>query len=265
MAVGTRRLAPERFDRLVGGEQGTQVVDGATVAVGEDDTGPPGEEAGPVVVDPLAGGTQTGLRVARLRVARRVAEVVQQHDRVRREVERLHVRLAVVLVLVVGELPVAVQVGVQAHAVLGRVLRVVGVWARPTVAVAEVDEDRRSDRRRLYPRPRRVRAVDLDDVRGVLDRLGVRGVGVLAVRRRRAVGRTDHDDDLRGRARRRGVGSRGVPERRERTGEREHGDGKGTTHWGSTSSGVTDLRSVTANDERLHRSKVRCGLAPSEH
>ena len=92
-------------------------------------------------------------------------------------------------------------VALRPEAVLRRVLGVVRVRARPAVAVAEVDDDRRAVDRRLDLRPGRVRAVDLDHVRRVLDRLGVRPVGVRAVAGRRAVGRPDDDHDLRARRR----------------------------------------------------------------
>ena len=130
------------------------------------------------------------------------------------------VRLAVVLVVVVA----GAGRGVEPEPVLGRVLRVVGVRARPAVAVAEVDDDRRARDGRLDLRPGRVRAVDLDDVRGVLDRLGVGPVGVGAVAGGRAVRRPDDDHDLGVRA----VAAAAAARRRRRRQGGEHGEGERT-------------------------------------
>ena len=51
--------------------------------------------------------------------------------------------------------------------------------------------------RGLDLRPRRVGAIHLEDVRGVLPRLGVRLIRFRPIGRRRAVGRPDDDHDLR--------------------------------------------------------------------
>ncbi len=107
------------------------------------------------------------------RVARGVAEVVEDDHRVRGEVERGDVRLAVILVV-----RVAVAGGrVEPEPVLRRVLRVVRVRAGPAVPMPQVDDDAGADDGGLDLGPRRVGAVDLDDVGGVLDRLGVRLIG----------------------------------------------------------------------------------------
>ena len=73
--------------------------------------------------------------------------------------------------------------------------------------MAHVDDDAGPGHGALHGRPRRVRAVDAHDVRGVLADRPVRLVHPRPVRRRRAVGRAHHEDHLRvERDRRRGRG-----------------------------------------------------------
>ena len=233
------------------------------MAVGDDGLRVRAQEAGRVVADALPGDGDGRLRVARLRVARCVAQVVEHHDRVRGEVQRAHVRLAVIAVLVVGQPPVAVGVGVESEAVLRRVLGVVRVRARPAVAVAEVDEDGRPDRGGLDPRPRGVRAVHLDDVGRVPARLGVGRIRPRSIRRRGAVRGADHDHDL-GRAQP-GRGAR-VRRDRQRTGDhgrREQGDDEGSMHRRSAGWGMTDRFSLASIRGPLNRGMVPAALATS--
>ena len=196
----------------------------------------------------------------------------QEHDGVRRELERRDLRLAVVLVLEVGQLAVAVEVRVEPEAVLGRVLGVEGVRARPPVAVAEVDDDRRAGDRRLDLRPGRARAVDLHDVGRVLDRLGVHLVGVAPVAGRDVVRGADDDRDLgvRRRERRRGDGreqAQTTEERREGgSGELAQDVGSGTTDSGApgNEAGADQcLPSLAAGEGGANRGMVRPRLALS--
>ena len=190
VVVEVRGALPDLLDGRVGGEQRPDVGLRTAVPVGDD--GARGlEEPGRVVVDALA---RRGLRrraVTGLGVARGVAQVAQDHDGVRGKLERRDIRLAVVLVVVVA----VPRRRVEAEAVLGRVLGVVRVRAGPAVAMPEVHDDRRALGRGLDLRPGGVGAVDLHDVRRVLDRLRVRLVGVVAIARRHAVRRPDDDHD----------------------------------------------------------------------
>ena len=70
---------------------------------------------------------------------------------------------------------------VQAEAVLGRREERVAVLARPAVAVAHVDHERGALERVPDRRPRRVRRVELDDVRRVVPGDGCRGACLRAV------------------------------------------------------------------------------------
>ena len=126
--VRVRRVPEDLVDRLVGGEQRPDVVRVIPdVAVGDDRLGARLEERGGVVVDPLLGDGQGRVGIAGLTVPRRVAQVHQEHDRIGGGGERPDRGLAVVLVVVVA----VAGGGVEAEAVLRRVVRVVGVpgWA----------------------------------------------------------------------------------------------------------------------------------------
>ncbi len=108
---------------------------------------------------------QRPFRKPRLRQAARVAEVMEQHDRVLGEMDRVgDPALPVVLVRVVA----AAGGRVQAEAVLRRRVEGVAVRAGPAVAVAHVDDQRRVLERGPDRGPRGVGGVDLGDVRGVL-------------------------------------------------------------------------------------------------
>ena len=179
-------------DRPVGREDVGQDRREAPVAVGEHGPGTGAQEAGAVAVGSLVRGGLARQRPARLGVARRVAQVVEQDDRVRREIEpALHVRLAVVL-----DVPVAVaRRPVEAHPV-PPVSRERSVGARIAVAVAKVDEDVGALGGLLHLGPRGLRAVDLDDGRAVRARQRRVGLGVADVLGRAALDRPDHDHDL---------------------------------------------------------------------
>ncbi len=140
--------------------------------------------------------------------------MVQQDDRVRRETDALgDGSLAEVLMRGVA----ATGSRVEPEAILARRVERVSIRARPAVPVAHIDDDARSLERVLDGRPRRVRGVDLGDVRRV----------PTGDRRRRArlgsvpVGRCargpDDQDDLRNAGRR---------WRGERADRRDHPDAK---------------------------------------
>ena len=169
---------------------------------------------------------QRALGDARLAVARRVAEVVEQHDRVLREVDVRGDRpLAEVLVRGV----VAAGARVQPEAVLGRRVEAVAVLARPAVAVAHVDDEAGALERVPDRRPGGVGRVDLGDVRGVLacERRGCARLRAIAGRRR---SRRPDDHDHLGHcpALRRGSRCHGRDEAREKQ-RREDGD-EGASH-----------------------------------
>ena len=182
------------------------------MAVGDDGAGAALQEACRVVVDPLMSDGQRRRGPAWLGVPGGVAEIAEEDDRVGSEAEGRDGRLAVVLVHVVGQV---VRV-VQPEPVLRRVVRVIGVGARPAVAVTVVEDDVRAGCGGLHLRPGRVRAVDLGHPRRVLDRLRVGLVGVRPVGAGRALGRSDDDHHL-GIADRdgRGRGARGADGRQE--------------------------------------------------
>ena len=109
------------------------------------------------------------------------------------------------------------------------------------------------DRGRLDLGPRRIGAVDLDDVRRVLDRLGVGGIRPVPVAGRRAVGRPDDDHDLG--LRRALSGSNGRDGGREQAGddagdgEQEGKDGTGTSAMdGSAMGGVDPMCLILAGE-----------------
>ena len=160
-----RRL-PDPFDRPLRREELPDVPGRTHVALRDDRTCAHLDEARCIVVDPLLGLLEGSFGQARFGIAARVAEVVEEHDRVRRKADaRLHERaLAEVLVRSV----VDAGDGVQAEAVLGGGGERITVAARPAVAVTEVHDDRGAIERFLDRRPGRVRGVDPDDVAGVL-------------------------------------------------------------------------------------------------
>jgi hypothetical protein len=206
------------------------------VAVGDDRPGIGGEEARGVVVGALPGNRHRRLRVSRLAVARGVAEVMEEHDRVRREVDLgREVVLAVVDVVVVA----VARCAVEPEAVLAVRPRRRPVRAGEAVAVAHVDHDRRALKRGLHVRPGRVGAVDLDDVRGVLDRLGVGRVHPLPVGLGRAVrGAHDQHDLCRADRRRCGAWDRhGRQEAGEKDSERDDDRDGGLSQCGLRSVG----------------------------
>ncbi len=191
--MGARRGAPQLVQRLRRGEEVLDVGRSALVTAGDHGTEPGAKERGRIVVGALPGDRLGGLRIPGLRVSGRVAQVVQEHDRVGGRPQGLDGRFAVVLVVVV---PLAGRL-VQAETVLRRVVRVVRVRAGPAVAMAVVDHDGCASHGSLHRIPGGIGAVHLDDVGAVLDRLGVLGIGLLTVGVGRAVGRADDDDDLR--------------------------------------------------------------------
>ena len=128
----------------------------------------------------------------RLGVAGGVAQAIEDHDRVRGELQVVgHVVLAVILRVRVA----VARRGVQAHAVLG-VGRERRIRAGPAVPVAEVHQDVGALRHGLHAVPGGVRAVQL--IHGGAVRAGLRRVALRAgdVVRSRRVGGADHDDDL---------------------------------------------------------------------
>jgi hypothetical protein len=132
-----------------------------------------------------------------------------------------------VVLAVVLDVVVALAGGlVEPEAVLAVWPRGRAVGRREAVAVTEVDDDRGTLEGRLDGGPGRVRAVDPDDVRAVLDRLGVGRIGPCPVGSRRAV-RGPHDDhDLRVGARG-GCGADGRASRQEAAEGGEEGNDEG--------------------------------------
>ena len=193
-------------------EQAADVGVGAAVAVGDHRCRSGLEEPGGVVVGPLPGDGDRGFRPPRFGVAGRVAQPIEDDDRAGGQTEGRDGRLAVVLGIgITGP-----GGRVEPEPVLRREQRVVGVRARPAVAMTEVDDDRRACDGGLDPGPRRVGAVDPDDVRRVAKCLCIRDVRRRPILRRRPL-RGPHDDhDLR-------VGGRGRC-RRRRHGEAETGN-----------------------------------------
>ena len=208
VAVEAGLGAPVGVQGLVDGEEPLEVADGRRVAIGDDGPGTRRQEAGAKVVDPHAGVVPRRLRVARLGVARGIAQVVEHDDRVRRQAERGDKRLAVVGVVRVA----SARDLVEAEAVTGIVGGLPGVRGGPAVAMPVVDHDRGAIHGGLHGLPGRVRAVDLHDVGGVLDRLGVLGISVRAIGGGGPLDRTHDDGDLDAAHRPRGSrSSRGRP------------------------------------------------------
>ena len=129
--------------------------------------------------------------------------MVEDDHRVRGEADVvLQVVLAVIL-----DVRVAVARGcVQAEAILRPGLER-RIWAWPAVSVTEIDEDVGALGCRLDPRPRCARAVDLDDRGPVTAGLRRELAGVVAIRARAGLDRSNDDDDAHGRGIRR-VGNR---------------------------------------------------------
>ena len=249
VAVPGRRVAEDLVERAVGREQladlaGRRVV---RMALGDHRPRARADEPGAVVVDPLAGFGERALRQPGLGVPRRVAQVVQEHDRVGRQADVVpDVVLAVVDVLVA----VGARLRVETEAVLGHGLER-RVDARPAVAVAEVDEHARALRRGLDRRPGRVGREQRHDVGRVLAGLGgdVARVG-LVVRVVVADG-SDDDHDL---GRRPGV---------DRQGREAEGEQQGDEDGGGDATQRAGLRDEDRSD-RATRSRLRldCSRRP---
>ena len=160
--VPGRRVAEDLVERPVGREQLADLAGRRMVGMALRDhrACARADEPGAVVVDPLAGFGERPLRQPGLGVPGRVAQVVQEHDRVGRQADVVpDVVLAVVDVLVA----VGARLRVETEAVLGHGLER-RVDARPAVAVAEVDEHARALRRGLDRRPGRVGREQRDHV-----------------------------------------------------------------------------------------------------
>ena len=132
-------LEPRRLDGPAAAEDGPYEVRGARPCLGDHCRRTRPDEAGGVVVDPLLRDVERALRQPRLRVAARVAQVVQEHDRVPGQ---LHLggdrRLAEVLVLVIA----AAGGRIEAEAVLRDRIQRIAVATRPAIPVAHVDDER---------------------------------------------------------------------------------------------------------------------------
>ena len=140
LAVGER--APDLLDRELAPEERADVVGGPHVGLGDHGPGTRADEPGGVVVDPLDRHRLGPLGQPGLAVAARVAQVAEDDDRVGRELEVLDRGLAEILVRAV----ITAGDRVEPEAVLGRRIERAAVRARPAVAVAEVDDDRRAPR-----------------------------------------------------------------------------------------------------------------------
>ena len=187
-------------------------------------------------------------RQPRLGQAAGVAEVVQQHDRVLRELDRGgDPPLPEVLMRVVA----APRGRVEAEAVLGRRVERVAVRAGPAVAMAHVDDQRRALERGLDRRPRGVGGVDLGHVGRVLpgDRGGGSGLGAIAVRGG-AGGPDDRARPLgRGRSGRRSLPARRSPPTRGRR-RRRAPQGSNRAVSRSTATSANSLHLSVAGRER---------------
>ncbi len=159
--VGGRGGGPDALDAAAPGEQGLHVVRGAQVRLGDDGPGARPQEARREVVDALDRVGLAALRQPRLAVAAGVAEVAQDDDRVRGQLDVIDKGLAEVLVGPV----VAAGDRVEPEAVLGRRVERVAIPAGPAVAVAQVDHDGSAGQRVADRGPRGVRGVDRDDLR----------------------------------------------------------------------------------------------------
>ena len=200
------------------GEQPVDVGHVGVVGIGDDRPGARREEPGAVVVRAglLVGegpGRQPGLGVAR-----RVAQVEEQDDGVRREPDlRRELGLAVV------DVGRAVGTGhrVESQAVLGVRPERIAILRRPAVAVAEVDQDRRTLGGGLDRRPGGPGRLDQDHVVGVLAGGPGEGVGVGLVVGIERADRTGDDHDL-------GVDPwpRGIDRRGQAGADRQH-EGRG--------------------------------------
>ena len=237
--------------------------------VGDDGAGTGRHEASREVVDPLLGDRQRRRGHARLGVARRVAEVRQDHDRVRGELDgALEIGLAVV-----GRVRIALaRDGIEPEAVLpvgheGRRIR-----AGEAVPVTHVDDDVRALERRLRGRPRGVRAVHLHDVGRVLDGGRVDRIHVGPVGIGGRVGRADDQHDLRARCGRRGRGDgrrRGDAREGEQAGDKQgnqtaHGagtpvSGEAGQPWAPDGPGSIDRSASPPPTIGLPARAVRCG------
>ena len=179
----------------------------AGVRFGDHGRGAGLDEACREVVDALPRHVERAFGESWLGVARGVAEVVEQHDRIRREVDALRDRsFAEVLVATVA----AASGRVETEAVLARRIELISIATRPAVAVTHVHHDARTLERFADGRPRGVRRVDLGDIRRERagDGRGLACLGAIAIGR--AAGRSHDQDDL-GDAR---LGARGEGSRR---------------------------------------------------
>ena len=230
VTVRGRRPAEHLVHGPVRGEQRADLVRGRMVgvALGDHDACPGTDEPRAVVVDALARIGEGADRQAGLGIPGRVAEVVEQHDGVRRE---LDVVADVVLAVVDVARAVRAARRVEPEAVLRQRLER-RVDARPAVAVAEVHEDVRALRGSLHVGPGRVGRDQLDDVGRVLPRRGG-DVGRVGLVVRVVLGdRPHHDHDL-GRRRsgrdRRGLGDAEDGEGQDGDGEAVHGTSVGAS------------------------------------
>ena len=243
VVVVGRRVVEDLVDGLVRREQLADVPGGPEMAFRDDRCGASLEPAGGHVVHAGLGLGERGLGLARLGVPRRVAQVMEEDDRVGCELDLLG---QVVLAVILGGAVSATGLGVEPETVLR--VRPGGrpVWAWEAVAVAHVDHDRRALHGLLRRRPGRVRGVDLDHVRGVFASLGVGRVSVALVVARRGGDRPDDDRHLR-------LGSR-----RGRGGHREAGgDEQGEGDRRCDPSSVGHERSLGAEHEPVDGDFVR--------
>ena len=182
VVVEGRGVVEDLVDGLVRRKQLADIPRRTEVAFGDDRRRAGLEPAGGHVVHPLLGLGQGGPGLARLGVARCVAQVVKQDDRVGSEID---LPGQVILAVILGGAVVPAGPWIEAETVLGIRPRAGPVGAREAVAVAHVDHDRGALHGLLGSSPGRVRGVDLDHVGGVLEGLGVGRVAVALVIARR--------------------------------------------------------------------------------
>ena len=176
VAVRIRHAAPELIDGLACREQRPNFFDGSVVGLGDDGPRAGTQPAGGKVVQALVGDTDGRLGQAGLAVAGGIAQVIEQHDRIRSQADVLR---EVELTVVLRRRVVGGGVDwVEPQAVLG-VWLPGSVWARPSIPVAHVDDDRGALQRCLDACPGRVGRENGHHVGGVLRRLrrGSPGIG----------------------------------------------------------------------------------------
>ena len=162
-----RSGTPYRVERRIPREERADVVARRIGRLGDHRGCPGREEAGAVVVDPASCDREGWRRKSGFTAPGRVGRLGQDNDRVRGQPHRSDRRLAVELRAGV----VASTAGVQSEPILEGRLDPPAGRRRGAVPGSDVDDDGRTADRRPDASPCRLRAVDLDDVWRVPQRL----------------------------------------------------------------------------------------------